>query len=484
VNEPNGGTAGIPPLERLEEGGVEAIHEASLHVLETIGIQLNHDRARAVFRDHGAETHGDNVVTVPRDVVENSLAAAPPQFTLHARNPANDLTVGGDGQPVRAPGYGPPHVHTAADGRRRARLSDYERLTKLAHAEDGINCTGYSVCEPADVDGPDRHFEMLHRSLTLSDQPVMASARGGRRARECLDMVGIAVGDRDLRRPYVTGLVNTVPPRRLGAEMLAGLLAYAEAGQPLLVSSLTMAGASGPETLPGSVVQANAETVAGIVLAQLVNPGTPVIYGLPASAIDSRHGSLSIGSPESALVVSVAAQLGRHYGLPTRAGGGLTDAKTVDYQGGFESALLQAVTDMSGVDYVLHAAGILGSYETVSPEKFVLDCETLRYLDRFRRGFDLDAEQFRLDRIAAVEPGGHFLDGNRPLDDRHREFHRPSVADKRSHGDWASDGGRSAFELARDRVREHLDAYRRPHMDADVERDLDRYVRTRGRSAE
>jgi trimethylamine--corrinoid protein Co-methyltransferase len=482
VNEPDGAPSG-PPLQRLDEAGLDALHDATMHILEAIGIQINHERARDAFRNCGAEVDEDNVVTVPRDVVEECLAAAPSQFTLHGRNPETNLTVGGDGEPVRAPAYGPPHVYTFEDGRREARLSDYERLTKLAHVEEVINCTGYSVCEPADVGQGHKHFEMLGRSLTLSDQPVMASAHGEVRARESLDMVGIAVDDRELSKPYVTGLVNTVPPRRIDAEMLAGLLTYAEAGQPLLISSLTMAGASGPESLPGSIAQANAETIMGIVLAQLVNPGTPVIYGLPASTIDARYGSLSIGSPESALVVSVAAQLGRYYGLPARGGGGLTDAKTVDYQSGFESALVGAVTEMAGVDYTLHAAGVLESYGTVSPEKFVLDCEVLRYLDRFRRGFDVDAGSFQLDRIEAVEPGGHFLDGP-SLGDASGEFHRPTAVDKRSHDDWAADGSRSAFERGRDRVRSHLDAYQRPHMDSDLERELERYVETRGRTVE
>ncbi len=474
------GTSEGPPLERLDEGGLEAIHEASMHIIDTLGVQLDHERARAVFRARGAEVGEDNVVTIPRDVIEDSVASAPAEFVLHARNPDKNVTVGG-GKPVRAPGYGPPNVLTRADGRRQARLSDYETLTKLAHVEDVINCTGYSVCEPTDVDRREKHFAMLGRSLALSDQPVMASARGETRARECLDMVGIAVGDRELRDPYVAGLVNTVPPRRIDSEMLAGLMTYAEAGQPLIISSFTMAGASGPETLPASIAQANAENLVGIALAQQLNPGTPVVYGAPTSNIDTRHGSLSIGSPESALVVAVAAQLGRYYGVPTRAGGGLTDAKSVDYQSGFESTLVQAITDLADIDYVLHAAGSLESYETVSPEKFVLDCEALRYLDRFRQGFSSDPD-LGLERIAEVEPAGHFLDGNG--NDAAGDFFCPSVVDKRSYSDWIEHGGQSTAELAGDRVRRQLEAYDQPRLDADVERELDGYVANRGQPAE
>jgi trimethylamine--corrinoid protein Co-methyltransferase len=476
------GTTDVPPLERLDGTGLEAIHEASMQIITDLGVQLDHERARDVFRASGAAVGDDNVVTIPRDVIEESLASAPAEFVLRARNPEKDVTVGGDGPPVRAPGYGPPYVHTVEDGRRRSTLSDYETLTKLAHVEDVINCTGFSVCEPADVDRREKHFAMLRRSLTLSDQPVMATARGGTRARECLEMVGIAVGDRDLREPYVAGLVNTVPPRRIDAEMLAGLMAFAEAGQPLVVSSFTMAGASGPETLPASIAQTNAENLVGLALAQQINPGTPVIYGVPTSNIDTQHGSLSIGSPESALVISVAAQLGRYYGVPTRAGGGLTDAKALDYQSGFESMLVGAVTDMAGVDYVLHAAGILESYETVSPEKFVLDCETLRYLDRFRQGFSIDPDRLQLERIAEVEPAGHFLDTDGP--DAAGEFFRPSVIDKRSYSDWVESGRTSTAERARERVRSQLDAYEEPRLPPDVERDLEAYVAARGHAVE
>jgi len=471
------GTSNVQPLDRLTDEAVETIHEASMHIVTDLGIQLDHERARAVFRACGAEVHDDDVVTVPRDVIEDSVASAPTEFVLHARDSDKDIAVGGDGRPVRAPGYGPPYVDSIAEGRRRARLSDYETLTKLAHAEDVINCTGYSVCEPADVGGREKHVAMLERSLTLSDQPVMASARGEDRAQECLDMVGIAVGDRDLQDPYVAGLVNTVPPRRIDGEMLAGLIAFAEAGQPVLVSSFTMAGASGPETLPASIAQANAETLVGIALAQQLNPGTPVVYGVPTSNIDTRYGSLSIGSPESALVVAVAAQLGRYYGLPTRAGGGLTDAKALDYQSGFESTLIQTVTDLAGVDFVLHAAGILDSYETVSPEKFVLDCEGLRYLDRFRRGFRVSPDSLQLDRIADVEPAGHFIDD--APDAGNDDFFRPTVIEKRSRSDWADNGRKSTAELAQERIQKLLDAYEQPRLDADRRHELDQYVANR-----
>lgn len=471
-------TQPIPHLDRLSPDGADAIHAASMEIIENIGIKLNHDDALAVFADHGATVDPDeNLVTVDRDIVEECIEKAPETFTLHGRDPEKSIQVGGGpGEQVRAPGYGPPNIRTFADGRRSSKLADYEDLVKLAHMEDVINCTGYNVCEPNDIDQEVKHFEMVDRSLRLSDQPLMASTYGADRAAACLDMVGIAVDDRDLSKPYAAGLINTVPPRSLDTKMLGGLMTFAERGQPPVVSSFTMAGASGPATIAGSLAQANAENLVGITLAQLINPGTPVVYGVPSSNIDIRYGSLSIGSPESGLFISFAGQMGRYYEIPSRAGGSLSDTKTVDYQGGFESMLTLATTVFSGIDYVLHSAGILESYSTISPEKFVLDCEMMRYLDRFTRGYEIDSESFALDLIAQVDPASHFLSERHTLEHSKTEFFRPEIVDKRSHGDWSDDGEKTAFEAGRDRVRNQLEAYERPTLDADIADDLVAYV--------
>jgi len=480
------------PLERLDPASVEAVHEASMYILEDVGIRLDHERAQAIVEERGGSVDDDGVATLPRELVMEAVGRAPRTFTLHGRDPAKSVTVGGDAGPVHAPSYGPATVHTAVSGeestevvteRREATLADYDRLVKLAHAEDAITCAGYSLCEPTDVPGEDRHVAMLERSLRLTDKPVMGPTHGAEHAQACIDLVGIAVGDRELSKPYVAGLVNTTPPRSVDEAMLGGLLTYADHGQPLVVSSFTMAGASGPPTLAASLTQANAENLAVVALAQLVNPGTPVVYGVPSATIDGRYGSLSIGGPESALFVALAGQLARYYDLPARGGGALSDAKTVDYQSGFESALLGAVTSFSGVDFVLNAAGVLESYAAVSPEKFVLDCEILDSLDRFREGVRVDEETLALDRIAEADPASHFLDEGSGADgggDEGNEepapFHRSAVVDKRSHGDWADDGGKSAFELGRERVEQLLGEYQRPPMDAAVEDALDAYV--------
>lgn len=466
----------VPALDRLDEEGVEAVHDAAMQLVEDVGVQLQHERARELVEASGGTVDGDDVAKIPREVVEECVEQAPAQFTLRARNPDNDVVVGGEAPPVRAPGYGSPNIYTSEDGRRSATLSDYEALLELAQVEDVVTCTGYNLCDPTDAEQGAKHVEMVERSLRLTDKPVMGPTYGEERARACLDMVGIAVDDPELTDSYVAGLVNSVPPRRFDAETLGALLVYADRGQPLVVSSFTIAGASGPKNLATTLVQANAENLVGITLAQLVNPGTPVVYGLPSTNVDARYGSLSIGSPESALFAAFAGRMGRYYDVPSRGGGGLSDAKTVDYQSGFESMVVQAVTAFSDVDFVLNATGILESYSTVSPEKFVLDCEALRYLDRFREGFGPGGSEISTELLAETPPGGHFLDDAESADDHTEQFFRPSVVDKRAHADWAADGGGSALERGRERVERLRDAYERPPMDEDVEAALRDYV--------
>ncbi len=461
-----------PPIDRLDTEGIETIHEASMTILENLGIQVSHERALELLGEHGAIIE-DELVKVDRDLIEDAIEQAPSSFTLHGRDQEKDVTVGGDGHILRAPGYGPPNIVTVTDGRRSSTMEDYENLVKLAHQESAINCTGYNVCEPNDVDQEVKHIEMVSRSLRLSDQPLMASTYGEDRASACLDLVGIAVDDPELSQPYVAGLINTVPPRSLDTRMVGGLLTYAESGQPTIISSFTMAGASGPATLAGSLAQANAENLLGITIAQLSNPGAPVVYGVPSSNIDMRYGSLSIGSPESMLFVSFAGQMGRYYDIPSRGGGGLSDSKTVDYQAGVESGFVQAVTAFADIDFVLHAAGILESYSAISPEKFLLDCEAIDFLDRFATGYSLDEDDLAMDVIAEVEPAGHYLSQPHTLEHAENAFLLPELADKRSHSDWADDGSLTAFEVASEAVGKRLAAYEQPAMDQDIETALE-----------
>ena len=210
-------------------------------------------------------------------------------------------------------------------------------------------------------------------------------------------------------RPVTLGLVNSLSPLGYGSEMLEALLVYARHRQPLVFAALSMAGSTGPITLAGVLVHQTAELLAGIVLAQLISPGTPVILGSTSTNLDMKTGGLAIGGPELSMMIEAHADLCRFYALPSRSGGALTDAHSPDAQAGYESMMSLLTTVNSGIDFVLHAGGILSSYLAFSPEKLVLDDEMCGMVRRFKQGIAVTPETLAYDVIAKVGSGGNYL---------------------------------------------------------------------------
>ncbi|MFB6183309.1 MAG: trimethylamine methyltransferase family protein [Haloarculaceae archaeon] len=467
-------TVSPPQMDRLSSAGERAVHDAALAILADGGVRVDHDDARAILAEGGctvdAETH---LVTFPPDLVADALDAAPSSFTVRGRGRQPDVTVG-DGEPIRSPTAGLPYVVRHGDDRRFARMADYETFLKLAQMENVLDAAN-GVVVPRDVDGPAAGLETQKRDLLLTDK-LPGGGVGEAGARACAEMVGIVHDDPDLSEYYLVGGASSISPRVWNETQTGSLLEHARMEQPVVIGSPMIAGVLGPAPLAGAMALADAEVLAGIVLAQLVTRGTPVVYGMSCSNADMRYGTFTIGSPASALWTAVTGQMARYYGLPSRAGGCLTDAKTVDDQSGWESSFHRTVTALSGIDYVFNAAGVLDSFATGSPEKVVLDCERIRAVQRFGDAFALDDDAFALDAIAETEPGERFLTRPETADRAAAEFFAPDLASRGTVDDWREDGNRTAFERAHDRVETLLDDYERPPVDADVERDLERYV--------
>lgn len=468
-------TVDVPHMDRLSEAGVDLLHEKSLTILADFGIRIDHEEGQTLLAENGCDVDENGLVTFPPDLVEDCVAAAPGSFTVRGRGSQPDQTLGG-GDVVVSTAAGPPNILWYDEGRRPSTMEDFERFQKLVQMEDVVTTGGNQVCVPNDYDEGIAYIETQKRVLLMTDKLPAADCYGADRARETAEMVGIVHDDPDLSEYYLIGNANSVSPRTWDTKMTGGLLAHARMEQPIILAPAVMAAASGPATLAGAMALANAEILAGITMTQLVNRGTPVIYGLPSSNVDVRYGSFSIGSPEGALFVAFAGQMGRYYDVPSRAGGGLTDAKTVDDQAGSEAMLQLLMTRFSGIDFISHAVGIMDSYSTACPEKFVLDCDRIRYLQRFESGYTLGEEDFALDLIAEVDPADHFLNQRHTLEHSRDEFLIPELSYRDSYDNWEGDGAKDAFERAHERVNALIDEYERPPVDADIERDLERFV--------
>jgi trimethylamine--corrinoid protein Co-methyltransferase len=448
-----------------------------MKLLANVGVEFLDDEAIAVFEKHGFKTEGHRVY-FGEDQVMSALETAPAQFTIHARNPDRNVTVG-DGEVVFAPGYGAPFLVDYELGRRAPTMEDYENLVRLAHALPNQDLSGHLMVEPGDVSADAKRLRMLHAHMVHSDKPFIGSTEGQAGARHTMEMVGILFdgdGWRSGERPVTVGLINPLSPLVYSDEMLGALMEYARWRQPVAVSSLVMAGSTGPITLAGVLAQQNAEILAGIVLTQLISPGTPVVYGSTSTNMDMKTSALAIGGPELSLVVAATAQMARHYGLPCRGGGALTDANSPDAQAGFESmmGLLAAVNN--GIDLVIHAAGILSSYLAFSYEKFVLDDEMCGMLRRLRRGIAITPETLAYDAIAKVGPGGNFLTEPQTLERCRSEFWMPAVSDRDRLEVWMESGRQDAAARARQRWQQLLAEHQDPPLDATTARQLQTFV--------
>lgn len=471
--------------EYLAADAIEQIHETSLMVLEKFGIEFNHPEAVEILERAGAEVadRDSNLIRFPRELVLDNLAKAPSEFTLHARNPAHDVIIGGEHM-VMAPVYGPPFVHDLDRGRRDAKMEDFRNFVKLAQLTPQIHNAGGTVVEPEDEPQETRHLDMVYSLIKYSDKSFMGSVTSAANARDTIELTSILFGDKDTLagKPAVIALVNVNSPRRYDTRMLEALLEYSKARQPVIVTPFILAGAMSPVALGGTLVQQNAEALAGITLTQLVNPGTPVVYGSFLSNTDMQSGSPCFGTPESAMGLFVSGQMARRYRLPFRSGGGLTASKLPDAQAAYEATMGFWPTFLAGTNFVLHAAGWLESGLVSSYEKFVIDVELLRMMEVFLKGIPLDEEGLALDAFEEVGPGGHFLGAAHTMRHYREAFYRPLISDLMNYERWHQKGAKSADKRANETWKKWLADYQQPPLDPTIDEALREFITKRKRA--
>ncbi|HWQ40739.1 MAG TPA: trimethylamine methyltransferase family protein [Desulfosporosinus sp.] len=459
-----------PMLTGLTIEEIEKIKTASLEILGRTGVNIAHANAREILRSAGAKVEGERVY-FPSQMVMEAITKAPRKFTIYARNPQKNVTVGGS-EPIFAPGYGAPYVTSATGVKRKATLDDFIKIAKLSGASSNMDISGGVLVEPYDVSEQYRHKAMLYTCMVNSDKPFMGSATGEAHAKDSLKMAAMLFEENILKQPVMISLINTITPLMLDERMVGALMAYAEAGQPVLISSLGMAGSTSPATLVGTLALQNAEVLAGITLAQIIREGTPVVYGSASSITEMRNGSLSIGSPEGAWIIAAVSQIAHSYGLPCRAGGCLTDSKVLDVQAAYESMMTLQAAGMAGVDFVLHATGILESYMSMSMEKFIVDDEICSMVRRLLRKITTNEEDLAVQLIHEVGPGGQFLTTDHTYQNFRKEFWQPSLSNRETYDQWQLNQSIPLIDHAAKRVQEVIDDYEVPPLDRAIDQKL------------
>jgi len=469
------------PMRVLSDDQVEAIHHASLRVLEELGIELMSAEARDLFRDAGAEVDdATGVVRLAPALVESLISTAPREFTLTSRNAEKCLTIGGDHMAFGLVA-GPPSVHDNINGRRSGNMQDFENFTRLAHHFNAIHIIGNQVCAPMELPANNRHLDTYNANLTLSDLCFHCTAIGKGRAVDGINMMAIAKGmtlDQMADDPGVTTIISVNSPRRFDGDMADGLIAMSSHGQAVAVTPFTLMGAMTPVTLAAGLTQQNAEALFGIALTQLARKGAPVLYGSYTSNVDMRSGAPAFGTPENTKANIASGQLARRYGLPYRASP--TNASNVaDAQAAYETEMALWGCMLGHANMYYHAAGWLEGGLCASFEKLVLDVEMLQHKMAFLEPIKVDEAELAFDAMREVPTGGHFFGSSHTMERYETAFYQPLVSNWTNHENWQMAGAKDATTRATDIWQQALKEYQQPPMDPAIREELDAYIAKR-----
>jgi trimethylamine---corrinoid protein Co-methyltransferase len=468
-------------MEVLSADQLEAVHLTSLRILEDLGMEVMSPRALAVLDAAGAQVDpSSNNVRLDRGLVEKALLSAPAAFVLTPRSDAKRVIIGGNHVNFGLVA-GPANVHDCERGRRPGNYRDYCDFVRLAQYFNAIHPLGNQVCAPIELPANSRHLDTYRANLLYSDQVFHCTAIGAGRALDGIRMMAISRGltlEQMAESPGVITIISVNSPRRFDAAMCEGLIAMAEHGQAVVITPFTLMGAMAPASLAAALAQQNAEALFGIVLAQLVRPGTPVMYGAFTSNVDMRSGAPAFGTPENTKANVASGQLARRYRLPYRTSNA-SASNAADAQGAYETEMSLWGAILGHGNLIYHAAGWQEGGLTASFEKLILDVEMLQLMIEFLKPIAVDEGELGFDAIKGVATGGHFFGEPHTLERYEHAFYRPLVSNWQNYENWQIGGGKDATQRATDVWKQALKEYEEPALDPAVREALDAYVAQR-----
>lgn len=467
----------IPTYDILSEENLVRIEKTADRILAEVGIEFRDDPdALALWKKAGAKVDGLKVTFEP-GILNELVSTAPEVFTQHARNPANNVQIGGKNV-VFAPSYGSPFVMDLDKGRRYGTLEDFQNLIRLGQSSPWLHHSGGTICEPVDVPVNKRHLDMVYSHMSLSDRCYMGSVTHESRAEENIEMSRILFGaDFVEKNCVILGNVNVNSPLVWDGTMTTVLRAYARANQAAVIVPFILGGAMGPVTSAGAIAQAYAETLAGCALTQLERKGAPVIFGNFLSSMSLRSGSPTFGTPEPAIGSMVIGQLARRLKLPLRCAGNFSNSKLPDGQAMQEGLMSMLSAIHCGANFILHSAGFLDGLLSMSYEKFVMDTDLCGALHSYLKGVEVDDNTLAMDAFLEVGPGSHFLGSGHTMRNYTTAFWDSALSDNEPFEKWSEEGGSTDIATRANRLwKKTLAEFEAPALDQAKDEELKDYV--------
>ncbi len=466
-------------LRILTRDELHEVHLATLEILERVGVKVSEQKALRLLEEAGAFVDvKEKIAKIPRYLVEEAIKKAPSGFTLFGRNPKYKLRLQ-DKRVYFSMGGQSVNVLDLETGKQRAStLKDCENFYRLADALENVHHTTI-VVRPRDIPDSVAHVHELFAGLRNTTKTLDGETYGQAVALDSIRMASVVAGGEEelKKRPLLLGFHNPVSPLEHSEKLTEALMVYAKYKQPVIVAPEAQAGATAPITLAGLLAQQNAEVLSGIVIAELVNPGAPVLFGTVSTIMDMKTGNLAYGAIEAGLINVAAAQLAHYYGLPSRGTGSGTESKIPDIQAGFEKAMTLMMAALAGINFIFNAAGTLESTLTASYEQAVIDNEICGMVSRALRGIAISDETLAIDVIENVGPGGQYLNQRHTLKYLEKEHYLPMIINRQKREKWETAGSKDLREVARDEAKRILKEHQPEPLDRSVEEDLKKIIK-------
>lgn len=470
----------IPTMDLLDEEELDRIHDASMDILEEVGIEFRDPTALRQWADAGAAVTGERV-RIDREMLMELIGRSPETFPVTGRGPDTTFTMGGEWT-VFAPMQGPPFVRDLDGVRRWSTADDLDNFAKLTQSLPAFQLGSGFICEPMDVPVHHRHLNVNYAHLVYTDLPHFGLTTSMEKAEDSVAMTRIVHGDETMRdNAVVFGHCSGNSPLVWDQTMLEGLRVFVEADQGVLLSPFVLGAANTPADVAATVAQLNAESLAALAYAQIVKPGARAIYGQFTVSVSMQTGAPMAGTPEVTLINAVVGQLARRYEVPWRTTGAQASSKSFDAQSGYESALSLMGGITAGANLMLHTGGWDEGGLTNCYGKFVVDAEQNELIARYAGGVSFDRFDEALEAVRRIGPGGHYLGDEFTLEHFQDAFSMPKLMDFSSFEQWSAAGSLTTAARGRAAARQILADYERPPMDDAVLAELDDYVARRRR---
>jgi trimethylamine---corrinoid protein Co-methyltransferase len=458
----------------LSDSAVEQIHRTALRVFSEVGVQVNHLEALEIFRKAGARVDGaSRVVRFEEAMVMDLIGQAPATVNLCGRAPDGslDLEIGGTRVYLGTGGTALNVQDPGCDDRRPSELRDIMKMARLVDALENIHFYMLNVF-PNDVDRGDIDVNRFGAALNHTRKHIMGGVYTVDGIRNVIRMAELVAGSPEAlrQRPFISMVACIISPFKLDEEYGRLAIEVAKNNIPLVVPAEPLCGATAPITLAGNIVVECVDTLTGVMLAQLVNPGTPVLFGCVASITDLRDMKYLAGAVEMGLLNAAASQMAQFYKLPIYATAGMTDSKVNDAQAGYESALTNLMVALAGGNFIHDAAGFIEFCLTASYDKLVIDNEIIGMVMRAVEGIRVDETTLAFDEIRKVGPGGHFVSSRHTRRHMRGEQYKPTLSDRENRYVWTAAGRKDACRRATQIAQGVLNAKPVPLIDAGARR--------------